>query len=48
MNSALQIVLELVKSYKDRGVELYFVHLRSKQIKAFERVGLLDLVSRSP
>ncbi|KAG7531952.1 hypothetical protein FFLO_03959 [Filobasidium floriforme] len=46
-SSALQIVLELVKSYKDRGVELYFVHLRSKQIKAFERVGLLDLLDHT-
>ena len=44
-NSALQIVYELVKSYTERGVALYFVHLRSKQLKAFERVGLTDLVS---
>jgi hypothetical protein len=42
---ALQIFSELAQSYKDRGVGLYFVHMRKSQLDAFVNIGIHDIVS---
>ncbi|KAG8929775.1 hypothetical protein FRC02_005088, partial [Tulasnella sp. 418] len=44
--SAVQIFSELVTTYKSRGVQVHFAHLRAKQIKKFETAGLLDVLGR--
>ncbi|GHJ83886.1 hypothetical protein NliqN6_0288 [Naganishia liquefaciens] len=42
--SALQIFSELAQSYKDRGVGLYFVHMRKSQLDAFVNIGIHDII----
>lgn len=43
--SALQILGELVASYSERGVGIYFTHLRKKEFEKFRLVGIPDMVS---
>jgi hypothetical protein len=42
---ALQIFSELAQSYKERGVGLYFVHMRKSQLDAFMNIGIHHIVS---
>ncbi|WOO80799.1 Putative sulfate transporter [Vanrija pseudolonga] len=42
--SALQIIGELVQSYHERGVGIYFAHLRQHQLDKFRLVGITDLL----
>lgn len=44
-NRALQIFSELAQSYKERGVGLYFVHMRKSQLDAFMNIGIHHIVS---
>jgi len=43
--SALQILSELVTSYHERGVGIYFAHLKPAQLEKFKLVGIPELVS---
>ncbi|CAG8590868.1 10993_t:CDS:2 [Funneliformis mosseae] len=42
--SAAQILLEIVESYQQRRVKVYFVKLRENQKKLFVRAGIMDRV----
>jgi hypothetical protein len=44
--SALQIFSELAHSYVERGVGMYFVHMRSRQLEAFKKIQIDRIVSR--
>jgi MFS superfamily sulfate permease-like transporter len=44
--SAVQILYEIVTSYRSRGVEVYFVKLRDNALELFIRSGLLEFVGR--
>lgn len=44
--SAVQILFEIVASYRGRGVEVYFVKLRDNALDLFIRSGLLDFVGQ--
>lgn len=43
--SAMQILGELVSSYSERGVGIYFTHLRKKEFEQMRLVGIPDMVS---
>jgi MFS superfamily sulfate permease-like transporter len=43
--SALQILSELVTSYHERGVGIYFAHLKREHLDKFNLVGIPELVS---
>lgn len=43
--SALQILAELVFSYQERGVGIYFAHLSPSHLDKFNLVGIPELVS---
>jgi MFS superfamily sulfate permease-like transporter len=42
--SAVQILLEIIEAYHNRGVNVFFVKLRENQKKLFERAGIIDKV----
>lgn len=42
--SALQILYELVTAYHERGVGIYFVHLKPQHLAQFHLVGITDLL----
>jgi MFS superfamily sulfate permease-like transporter len=42
--SAVQILYEIVESYHQRQIEVYFVRLRERPLEMFERSGLLKLI----
>jgi MFS superfamily sulfate permease-like transporter len=42
--SAVQILYEIVESYHQRHIQVYFVRLRERPSEMFERSGLLDLI----
>lgn len=42
--SAIQILQELVETYKGSNVDIYITHLRSGPRRAFERAGLVELL----
>jgi len=42
--SATQIFLELVQTYKSRGVTLYFAHLQDQPMSLFHRAGIAALL----
>ncbi|CAO3644766.1 unnamed protein product [Cunninghamella echinulata] len=42
--SAVQILYEIVESYHQRQIQVYFVRLRERPLEMFERSGLLDLI----
>ncbi|KAK9708488.1 hypothetical protein K7432_009610 [Basidiobolus ranarum] len=42
--SATQILLEIVRDYRARGVGVYFVNLREQHLSFFQASGLYDLV----
>jgi MFS superfamily sulfate permease-like transporter len=42
--SALAIFSELAKSYRARGVSIYFTHLRPAQRELFTRAGLVEFL----
>jgi MFS superfamily sulfate permease-like transporter len=44
--SAVQILYEIVASYRNRAVEVYFVKLRDNALELFIRSGLLEFVGR--
>ncbi|ORX44607.1 sulfate permease [Hesseltinella vesiculosa] len=44
--SAVQIMLEIVVSYHQRGVQVYFVHVKERPLEMFEQAGLLELVGK--
>lgn len=44
--SAVQIMLEIVEAYHARQVAVYFVKLRDRPMKLFEKAGILRLVGR--
>lgn len=44
--SALQILSELVTSYHERGVGIYFAHLKKEHLEKFNLVGIPELVSQ--
>jgi MFS superfamily sulfate permease-like transporter len=43
--SALQILSELVQSYHERGVGIYFAHLKPQHLETFHLVGIPEIVS---
>jgi MFS superfamily sulfate permease-like transporter len=43
--SALQILSELVNSYQERGVGIYFAHLHPQQLEKFHVIGIPQMVS---
>lgn len=45
-NSAVQIMLEIVEAYHARQVAVYFVKLRDRPMKLFEKAGIPRLVGR--
>ncbi|ORZ24750.1 sulfate transporter family-domain-containing protein [Absidia repens] len=42
--SAVQILCEIVESYHQRQIEVYFVRLRERPLEMFKRSGLLKLI----
>lgn len=42
--SAIQILIEIVESYKARSVQVYFVRLREQPYSLFKKSKLLDLI----
>ncbi len=48
VRSALQIFQELCQAYVQRGSDIYVVHIRTKLMHQFERVGIDNLVSGKP
>ncbi|ORZ10456.1 sulfate transporter family-domain-containing protein [Absidia repens] len=42
--SAVQILYEVVESYHQRQIQVYFVRLRERPLEMFERSGLLELI----
>lgn len=43
----MQILLEIVETYHERGVQVYFIRLRERPLSVFKKAGLLDLVDES-
>ncbi|KAI8072715.1 sulfate transporter family-domain-containing protein [Gongronella butleri] len=44
--SAVQILLEIVVSYHQRGIQVFFVHVRERPLEMFEQAGVIDLVGK--
>lgn len=42
--SATQIFMEIVQTYRNRGVSLYFAHLRNQPLKMFTKAGISKLL----
>ncbi|KAI8344118.1 sulfate transporter family-domain-containing protein [Chlamydoabsidia padenii] len=42
--SAVHILYEIVESYHQRRIQVYFVRLRERPLEMFERSGILDLI----
>lgn len=42
--SATQIFLELLESSKERGVGLYFAHMRDRPMRLWRKAGIVDLL----
>lgn len=40
----MQILYEIVESYHQRQIQVYFVRLRERPLEMFERSGLLTLI----
>jgi hypothetical protein len=45
--SATQIFLELLESSKERGVGLYFAHLREGPKRLWRKAGIMDLLGEA-
>lgn len=42
--SAVQIFKELSETYRERGVSVFFAHLRWEQREKFEKAGIVRIV----
>ncbi|KAI8880175.1 hypothetical protein K501DRAFT_191891 [Backusella circina FSU 941] len=45
--SAVQILLEIVETYHERGIQVYFIRLREGPLSVFRKAGLLDLIDEN-
>lgn len=44
--SALQVLYEVIETYKDRGVNVYIVHAGPEARALLTRAGIVELISR--
>jgi MFS superfamily sulfate permease-like transporter len=45
--SAVQIFKELTETYIERGVRVFFAHLREKQREKFDKAGIVRIVGEN-
>jgi MFS superfamily sulfate permease-like transporter len=42
--SAVQIFKELAETYRERGVRVFFAHLRMEQLEKFRKAGIVEII----